>query len=124
MIIDSGVDVKGALRSSAASLGNTMRHELSQSDAEESNSIFGVEELILGLSNWGFEPHRDGSSIVLRNCPFNAIARAYPDLVCQMNLELIQAFMLALSDSVYEPIFDSSKDRCCVVLHEKGEIVE
>jgi predicted ArsR family transcriptional regulator len=45
------------------------------------------------LERHGFEPHADDGDLVLRNCPFQALARAYPGVVCGMALALVQGML-------------------------------
>ena len=53
----------------------------------------GAAELIEVLTEQGYEPERRGDSIVLRNCPFHALARDFPPLVCGMNLALLEGLV-------------------------------
>src|SRR5690348_17176182 len=42
-----------------------------------------AHEALLGvLEDAGFEPRAEGDEVVLVNCPFHALARAHPELVC------------------------------------------
>ncbi len=52
--------------------------------------------LVEVLAGQGYEPQRCDGSIVLRNCPFHALARDYPPLVCGMNLALLEGLVEGL----------------------------
>jgi predicted ArsR family transcriptional regulator len=67
------------------------------------------------LAASGYEPHLDDDTIVLRNCPFHALAREHTALVCGMNLALIQAVTDRLGDSL-TPRLDPGDGRCCVLV--------
>jgi predicted ArsR family transcriptional regulator len=67
------------------------------------------------LAASGYEPHLDDDTIVLRNCPFHALAREHTTLVCGMNLALIQAVTDRLGDSL-TPRLDPGDGRCCVLV--------
>jgi predicted ArsR family transcriptional regulator len=57
-----------------------------------------------------------GGPIVLRNCPFDALARDYRELVCVMNLSLVSGLVAGLRRSGLEAVFEPQPGRCCVVL--------
>ena len=60
-----------------------------------------------------------GDRIVLANCPFHSLARAHTDLVCGMNLALIEALLDELGDVQVTADLDPGPDRCCVTLHSR-----
>ena len=74
-----------------------------------------VEELTRTLASQGYEPRRDGDTVVLANCPFHELARAHTELVCGMNLALITA-LLERGHADVTARLDPARDRCCVTL--------
>jgi predicted ArsR family transcriptional regulator len=68
------------------------------------------------LAEKGYEPHRSGGSIVLRNCPFDALAREHTELVCGMNFAILDAATEQLPEISLTARIEPSPDRCCVVL--------
>jgi predicted ArsR family transcriptional regulator len=68
------------------------------------------------LAENGYEPHRSGGAIVLRNCPFDALAREHTELVCGMNLAILDAATEHLPEISLAARLESSPGRCCVVL--------
>lgn len=64
----------------------------------------------------GFEPIRAAETIVLRNCPFAALARDYRALVCGMNLALLQGVVTGLGRAGIEATLHPQPGQCCVVL--------
>jgi predicted ArsR family transcriptional regulator len=68
------------------------------------------------LAGRGYEPHRDGDTVVLANCPFHALAREHTDLVCSMNLGLISAMLAALDQDGVRAELAPAPGRCCVRL--------
>ena len=68
------------------------------------------------LAENGYEPHRSGGAIVLRNCPFDALAREHTELVCGMNLAILAAATEQLPEISFAARLEPSPDRCCVVL--------
>jgi predicted ArsR family transcriptional regulator len=75
------------------------------------------------LSELGFEPYDDAGSIRLANCPFHRLARSHPELVCGMNLHLINGALDAAASAPYTADLDPTEGRCCVVLRPVAEPV-
>ncbi|MEV4619205.1 helix-turn-helix domain-containing protein [Asanoa sp. NPDC049573] len=71
--------------------------------------------LIPRLAELGYEPFEaPDRTIRLRNCPFDALAHAYPGLVCGLNLALIEG--LASDRDVR---LDPGPTGCCVAIDSK-----
>jgi predicted ArsR family transcriptional regulator len=68
------------------------------------------------LTDCGYEPRRDASGMTLVNCPFHALAQEYTELVCGMNLELMNGLVDGLERAPLEPVLDPAPGRCCVRL--------
>jgi predicted ArsR family transcriptional regulator len=68
------------------------------------------------LTDFGYEPRRGGSTITLCNCPFDKLARDYPELVCGMNLAMLAAATDRVGRTGLVARLDPAPDRCCVVL--------
>jgi predicted ArsR family transcriptional regulator len=69
------------------------------------------------LAGHGFEPWRDeAGTIRLRNCPFHQLAALHPDLVCGMNLALIDGLVGGLGAPAMHAALDPGKGRCCVAI--------
>jgi predicted ArsR family transcriptional regulator len=67
----------------------------------------------------GYEPFDDGGVLRLRNCPFHAVARRHPEVVCQMNLALLGGLVGGLGDAGVEPVLEPAPERCCVALKRR-----
>ena len=68
------------------------------------------------LTENGYEPDLTGGSVVLRNCPFDALAREHTELVCGMNLAIMAAVTEQLHETALAARLEPAPDRCCVVL--------
>jgi predicted ArsR family transcriptional regulator len=69
------------------------------------------------LAGHGFEPCRDeDGTIRLRNCPFHQLAALHPDLVCGMNLALIDGLIDGLGAPAVHAYLDPGPGRCCVAI--------
>src|SRR4051794_19749711 len=55
-----------------------------------------LDRLDAALTATGFQPDRGASEIRLRNCPFHAIAEQHRQLVCGMNLSLVDGLLSGL----------------------------
>jgi predicted ArsR family transcriptional regulator len=70
------------------------------------------------LATEGFEPTRctgdDGDELELRNCPFDALARRHPELVCGINLDYVGGVLDGLGCDQADACLDPAPDRCCV----------
>jgi predicted ArsR family transcriptional regulator len=76
----------------------------------------GGSGLVEVLAGQGYEPAPADGRIVLGNCPFHAVARDYPPLVCGMNLALIEGLVEELPATGALPRLEPGAGRCCVVI--------
>jgi len=68
------------------------------------------------LAENGYEPQRSEGTVVLRNCPFDALAREHTELVCGMNLAIMTGVTEELEETSLVARLEPTPDRCCVVL--------
>lgn len=78
------------------------------------------ERLMAALRARGYEPYRDGAELRLRNCPFHALAVAFPPVVCGMNLALLEGLVEGLGPAGVTARMDPRPGECCVVLDSKN----
>jgi predicted ArsR family transcriptional regulator len=67
------------------------------------------------LEAQGFEPRAEGDGIALGNCPFRRLARDHPQLVCGMNLHLVDGLLAGL-DAPLRAELAPTPGHCCVRL--------
>ena len=67
------------------------------------------------LRERGYEPYEDAGVMRLRNCPFHAVAQSHPEVVCEMNLSLLQGVLGGL-DVVVQAVLEPGTGRCCVAV--------
>jgi predicted ArsR family transcriptional regulator len=74
------------------------------------------------LAACGYAPVRAPTQLLLRNCPFQQLARRAPELVCGLNQEFLAGLLAGLHsrrvDAVLQPDAAADPTRCCVVLQE------
>lgn len=73
------------------------------------------------LTEYGFEPVRDGDEIRLRNCPFHSLACRAPDLVCGLNRSFIGGLVRGLGNETVEAALEPEPGRCCVVVRRPSK---
>jgi predicted ArsR family transcriptional regulator len=69
------------------------------------------------LRQYGFEPRpAEDGSVELHNCPFHQLVASHQELVCGMNLALMQGLISGLDAGGMRPRLDPQPGRCCVVI--------
>ncbi len=68
------------------------------------------------LEAYGFEPRVEGDGVTLANCPFRALAQAHTELVCGMNLALLDGLLDGLGRPGLTARLDPTPPYCCVRL--------
>ncbi len=71
---------------------------------------------VAALAANGYEPEQSSGEIRLRNCPFHALASEHRELVCGMNLSLVEGVVDGLEVKGAKPVLDPKPGMCCVVL--------
>jgi predicted ArsR family transcriptional regulator len=73
------------------------------------------------LAGLGYEPEADGTVTRLRNCPFHALAREYPPLVCGMNLAVVEGLLAGAGLTGCTARLDPRPEGCCVAVDSKNK---
>ncbi len=101
-------DATGAVRAAV----NTAAREAGQRAGRECPG-----DIVAALRDAGYLPQVDDDGCVsLRNCPFHAVARDHVDVVCALNLELIEG-VIAGAEQDARAELAPRPGRCCVVVH-------
>jgi predicted ArsR family transcriptional regulator len=65
----------------------------------------------------GFEPWQaEDGTMRLRNCPFHQLAAEHREVICGMNLALIEGLVAGLGASQLHPALDPQPGCCCVAI--------
>jgi len=75
------------------------------------------------LEDDGYEPQVTAGDITLRNCPFHALAQEHTELVCGMNLHLLEGVLAGLSRTDMAARLDPAPGRCCVLIARRTTCV-
>ena len=69
------------------------------------------------LAQQGYEPAEDEEGVIrLRNCPFHQLAERHRDVVCGMNLALVEGLVTGLGATGWRPVLDPRPGHCCVAI--------
>jgi len=75
-----------------------------------------ADPLVNALAATGYEPVCAGADIRLRNCPFHRLAEQHRDLICGMNVSLVQGMIDALPGDGRTARLDRGAAGCCVAV--------
>jgi predicted ArsR family transcriptional regulator len=105
-----------ALDSAARSFGESLGNEARHAAGPRPSRATLVARAIDVLTTAGFEPIvGDDDVILLRNCPFDVLAQSYRELVCGMNLSLMDGVIAGLRTTGFKAELDRQPGMCCVV---------
>jgi predicted ArsR family transcriptional regulator len=86
-------------------------------DAAEPGPAGSPQQMVSNvLARYGYEPRATDDGVVLTNCPFHHLSRAYTDLVCGMNLDLIDGVLDRLCPGRLRARLDPGPNHCCVAI--------
>lgn len=109
---ETAARISAAARTAGAEIGAEARERVRPRAGGKAALAAAVEV----LESWGFEPEREKDGAVrLRNCPFDAISAAQPQLVCGMNLAFMEGVLDGLGPVPVGAVLDPQPGRCCVV---------
>ncbi len=110
----AGSLLAGAVDESAGS-GEPVVDVLSRHSAAAGETIGrAAESPESALREHGFDPSSEpDGSVLLRNCPFHQLAHSYTEVICGMNLSLVQGIVLGAGQDRAVTL-DPGPDHCCV----------
>ncbi|WP_162801945.1 helix-turn-helix transcriptional regulator [Ornithinimicrobium murale] len=82
-------------------------------DADAAAALARVSSV---LERHGYEPRIEDNQVMLANCPFHALAQRHTQLVCGMNLALLEGLSEELAPACLSARLDPAPGRCCVRL--------
>jgi predicted ArsR family transcriptional regulator len=69
------------------------------------------------LASQGYEPTVTPRTVVLANCPFDALAQKHTEVVCGLNQAFVQGVAEGLGCVGVTASLEPDPDRCCVTVH-------
>ncbi len=108
----SGDSPRAVLDRRAHELGKDLGNTARTADSRRDNTA----AVLRVLEAYGFEPRAEGGDVVLANCPFHALAQEHTELVCGMNLCLLDGLLDGLGRTGLSARLDPTSAHCCVRL--------
>jgi len=103
-----------ALREAAHRLGTELGSRFRLDAARQDTARRDVESVLV---QQGYEPSRGDDGVIrLRNCPFHRLAERHRDVVCGMNLALVEGLVAGLEANGWHPALDPRPGHCCVAI--------
>lgn len=118
-VLAEAVDRSGRLGEPAAEMVVSVAREVGQdlvgahdaeSDADDLSSVVGV------LARQGYRPEVTSTEVRLANCPFDRLAADHTDLVCSMNLALVEGILDGLDRQDVSARLAPTPGYCCVAV--------
>ena len=101
-------------RNKGVELGSRLRQDRALGRLGPERALTAASEV---LERHGYEPDRGGQrTVVLRNCPFRALARKAPEVVCAINRSLLEGLLRGLGDQRIQAVLTPRPGTCCVEL--------
>lgn len=113
---DTGA-IAAALRKAAGAVGAAIGARARERAGAHPTSSRLLRGAMAELQDYGFEPVRSRSGeIVLTNCPFHALVEPHREMVCGMNLALMEGLIAGLHLSGIKAVLEAKPGICCVSL--------
>ena len=125
---ESVAALQRSARAHGESVGREQAGQESSASGRSANSerrdpeLPSLEQAKRALESCGFEPAEGAAGeLLLRNCPFDRLREGRRELVCGMNLSLIEGVISGLASEGVTASLEPGPGRCCVVLRVAGE---
>ncbi|GII05627.1 helix-turn-helix transcriptional regulator [Planobispora takensis] len=114
----SGESPRAVLERQALRLGRELgrEHDRAAGEPERAADAADPDAVLEALRAHGYEPGTEDGEIVLRNCPFHLLAREHTELVCGMNLHLLDGLLRGLGAAGLSARLAPAPGLCCVRL--------
>jgi predicted ArsR family transcriptional regulator len=114
---ERGATAAAALEQAAETWGREIGSEARGRSGARPDGARLLRGALEALRATGFEPRRDpNGDVVLQNCPFAALQRETPTLICGMNLALCRGLVAGLQAAQWTARLEPGVGRCCVVI--------
>jgi predicted ArsR family transcriptional regulator len=110
---------RNALARTARSIGEQIGAEARARAGSRPGKKRLLAGMVAALAANGYEPEPAAGEIRLRNCPFHALASEHREVVCGMNLALIEGVVEGLQLPAAKPVLAPAPGMCCVRLQLK-----
>jgi len=108
-------EVKAAITRAAREVGYSLG---SSANADPPGREQTLHQILRGR---GYQPYQAEPGLLrLRNCPFHSVAASYPELVCGLNLALIEGLLAGLGDNPENALLAPEEGACCVAIRTRA----
>ncbi len=114
--MDEAQSTGEAPRSALARLAFEQGRELGAAARGDAGAEGAEGVALRALERQGFEPRTEDGAITLANCPFHRLAQEHTELVCGMNLRLVDGLLEGVAATDLVARLRPSPGRCCVRL--------
>jgi predicted ArsR family transcriptional regulator len=115
----NGRSAREALSEVARRFGRRLGEELKARMGSRASRERRVTALGESLDRYGYEPRRENGAVRLSNCPFHALSETHRDLVCGMNLNLVEGVVEGMEADDLDACRDPRPGECCVTVRPK-----
>jgi predicted ArsR family transcriptional regulator len=116
-----GIPIDDAISESARREGRRLGDAARQRLGRRSSGTARRVEVIEELRRNGFEPEvLDTGVTVLHNCPFHTLAEQHTELICGMNLCLVDGLLAQVEGTDLAARLEPHDQACCVRLYPEG----
>jgi predicted ArsR family transcriptional regulator len=126
-----GVPIAEAVREAAAAEGRSIAGAFLEGTPSQpatsaseggaaGHDVSGLSRTADVLALHGYEPRTSDGEICLANCPFDRLANEHTELVCGMNLALIDGVIDGLGVTAVSAELAPQPGFCCVKVSERG----
>jgi predicted ArsR family transcriptional regulator len=116
-----GTPIDESLEHAAREAGRALADEVTQEPTTATNTDERRARVVAALRRRGFEPEtRPDGVTVLHNCPFHRLAQSHTELVCGMNLCMLDSFLAEVDGLDLRAELEPEDGYCCVRLHGTG----
>lgn len=103
-----------ALRHAARQAGHALGAEARAAAGARPSRASALRAVRDVLAGKGYEPRAAGGEVVLANCPFHSLAEAHRDVVCDINLDLVDSILAETGRSGLQAELRPTPGMCCV----------
>lgn len=129
LLVDSILSVPGKQATAEAAakvageegrrVGNEIRAELRIRPPGTERALATAADI---LRDRGYEPYvEEDGTLRLRSCPFHAVSRYAPELVCRMNRAFIEGIVGGLGNRTLTAALEPIPGQCCVALRPRRQ---
>ena len=115
-----GITVERALADASRDVGVALGDEARRRAGTRAGRSKLLEAAVGVLAEEGYDPRLEGTSLVLANCPFDALARQNQAVICGMNLSIMDGVLDGLRARGVAATLDPRPGMCCVVWGPAG----